>query len=62
MMNTWIAGVLGLVVAMVPFLTLSETTLTWTLVIVGLAITVSSFWGMVSEPKESRTHGAKSHV
>ena len=62
MMNTWIAGVLGLVVAVVPFLTLSETTLTWTLVIVGLAITVSSFWGMVSEPRESRTHGERSQV
>jgi hypothetical protein len=57
MMNQWISGVLGLAVAVVPFLTLSETTLTWTLVIVGLAITVSSFWGMIADPKDIRSHG-----
>ncbi len=55
MINQWISGILGLVVVAVPFLALSGTTLTWTLVIVGLAILVSSFWGMVAEPKGSNS-------
>mgnify|MGYP001823464808 CR=1 FL=1 len=63
MMNQWIAGVLGLVVAVAPFLALSETTLTWTLVLAGLAIALSSFWGMVGEPTDGRkTHGTESRI
>jgi heme/copper-type cytochrome/quinol oxidase subunit 4 len=56
MINQWISGLLGLVVTAVPFLTLSETTLSWTLIIVGLAIAASSFWGMFTEPRGRRTH------
>lgn len=61
-MNKWISGILGLVVAIVPFLTLSETTLTWTLIIVGIVVAASNFWEILSTPTESRTHGAGSHV
>lgn len=63
MMNQWVSGILGLVVAIIPFLTLSATTLTWTLVIVGLAIGISSFWGVLAEPTDShRSRGASSRV
>jgi len=60
MINQWISGILGLVIAAVPFLTLSETMLTWTLVVVGLAIAVSSFWGTITEPTNRHSvHGAR---
>ncbi len=62
MVHEWINGLLGLVVAGILFVNLSETTLTWTLVIVGLAITLSSFWGIVSETEEAGTHGSRSHI
>ena len=62
MLNRWICGVLGLVVAGVAFLDLSAITLTWTLVIVGLAITISSFWNIITEPEDSRRHGISSHA
>lgn len=55
MLNQWISGILGLAVAAMPFLALSETVLTWTLILVGLAITVSSFWGLIAEPKDIRS-------
>lgn len=46
MMNQWIIGILGLVVAGITLFDLSESALTWTLVIVGLAITIISFSNM----------------
>lgn len=54
MINKWISGILGLAVVAVPFLTLSDRALTWTLVIVGLAISASNFWSIVAEPADSR--------
>lgn len=62
MLNQWVSGILGLAVVVVPFLTLSQMTLTWTLVALGLAIAASGFWGMLSEPTEHRTHHAGSHA
>jgi hypothetical protein len=63
MLNQWLNGVLGLMVVIVPFLTLSDTALTWTLVIVGLVIAFSSFWAMVTEPNHRRsTHGTRVNV
>lgn len=59
MISRWISGVLGLVVVVIPFLTLSESALTWTLVIVGVVIAFSSFWALLFEAaEEGRTHGA----
>lgn len=58
MLHQWISGILGLVVSVVPFLKLSETTFTWLLVIVGLAITVSSFGSMLAEANAN--HSAQS--
>lgn len=64
MLNQWISGVLGIVTVLVPFLSLSETAFTWLLVIVGLTISVSSFWGMLFEESSTdrKTHGAQSRV
>ncbi len=63
MMNKWISGISGLAIAVVPFVALSETMLTWILVIFGLAITISSISGMIAEPGNSRrTHGIGSHI
>lgn len=55
MLNQWICGVLGLLVAVVPFLALSETTLTWTLVVAGSVIAVGNFWGLLSASGENQT-------
>jgi len=62
MIHQWISGILGLVVAVIMFLNVSETTLTWTLVVAGLAIAISSFWGMVTGAEEDRSRGSRSHV
>ncbi len=56
--SLWLSGVLGLVVATVPFLELSETTVTWTLVAAGLVIMLSSFWVLIVTPTNRRSHGA----
>lgn len=62
MINQWISGVLGLIIAVVPFLSLSQVALTWTLVIIGLAVAVINFWEMIVSPKEHYTHSVESRV
>ena len=62
MLNQWVCGVLGLLVAVVPFLSLSETTLTWTLVIAGLVIAVGNFWSMLTASAEHSAHSVGSGI
>jgi hypothetical protein len=59
MLNQWITALLGLVVVAVPFLSLSASTVTWTLVVVGLIITANAMWGVfvVSEDQYSYKTG-----
>ncbi len=45
MWQQWINGILGLWVIVIPFLGLTDGTLTWTLVITGIVIAVLGFWG-----------------
>lgn len=59
MISHWISGLLGLVIVAVPFLSLSSTTLTWTLVITGSVITISSFWDMFTETDGQRVQGTQ---
>ena len=63
MMDKWISGLLGLAVMIIPFLTLSDRVLTWSLVITGLVIAMISFWSLVAQPPTSRRlHGSGSQV
>lgn len=56
MMQTWISGVLGLVLIVVAFLDLSEIALAWTLVVLGAVIAVLSFWASASEDHKTHIH------
>jgi uncharacterized iron-regulated membrane protein len=49
MWQQWVTAVLGLVVAIVPFLSLSATGLAWTLLIGGIAVAVLSVWTAIKE-------------
>lgn len=62
MINQWISGLLGLVVAGVIFLNLTENTLTWVLVISGLVIAISSFWNLLYESQERGSTSRGSHA
>jgi len=44
MWKQWVNAILGLAVIAIPFLSLSATTLTWSLAIVGIAIAVLAIW------------------
>jgi hypothetical protein len=44
MWQQWVNGILGVWTITVPFLGLTGDTLTWTLVITGVAIAVLGFW------------------
>ncbi len=59
--HTWALAVLGLVVVAVPFLALDALTMTWTSVVVGLAIIGLSMWGLtVGSTEEEYTR--QSHL
>ena len=62
MMNHWTRGVLGIGVIVAPFLNLSGETLTWVLVFIGIAITLSSFWALLTEPRTHREYGVESRI
>jgi hypothetical protein len=62
MINKWITGLLGLVVAGAVFLNLSETTLTWVLVVSGIVIAIISFWDVLYESQESGSSSRGSHA
>jgi hypothetical protein len=49
MWQQWVNAVLGLVAIVVPFLNLSAATLTWTLVVGGIAVAVLSVWTAIRE-------------
>lgn len=60
MINQWLNGVLGLVIIGVPFLNLSEVSLMWTLVAVGVVVAVNSFWILLVDsemPESSHSSG-----
>jgi hypothetical protein len=46
MWKQWANAVLGLAVLAIPFLSLSATTLTWSLVVAGAAIAVLAAWSI----------------
>ena len=48
MWQDWTNGVLGLCVIVAAFLGLTGTTLTWTLVVLGVVIAVVGFWGALN--------------
>jgi len=52
MWRQWTNAVLGLVVLVVPFLGLTSTVFMWTLVTVGLAVTILAVWGASQETQE----------
>ena len=48
MWQHWINAILGIWVIVIPFLALTGSTLTWTLVATGAVILVLGFWGGAS--------------
>ncbi len=44
MWQHWISGILGLWVIVIPFLGLTDATLTWALALTGIIIAVLGFW------------------
>jgi len=59
MWQQWVNAVLGLAIIVVPFLGLAATSLTWTLVVIGLAVAVLALWGASQETSERRDHYAQ---
>ena len=55
-------GILGIGVMIVPFLGLTATQNTWTLVIGGLAIAILGFWGATEHATMREHHGSMSHA
>jgi hypothetical protein len=49
MWQQWVTAVLGLVAVIVPFLGLTASALTWTLVIGGIATAALSVWTAIKE-------------
>ena len=52
MWQQWVNAVLGLAIIVVPFLGLTSTSLMWTLIVGGLAVTVLALWGASQETME----------
>lgn len=51
----WINALLGLVIIGLTFFNLTESTLTWTLAVLGAIIAIDSFWAIFfSEDEEER--------
>jgi hypothetical protein len=49
MWKQWVNAILGLAVIATPFMALSATALTWTLVVAGVVVAVLSVWSAVEE-------------
>ncbi len=60
MWQQWINALLGLWTIVVPFLGITGTALSWTLVVTGVAIAVLSLWG-IQETSIEREEGRMVH-
>ena len=49
MWQQWVNAVIGLAVIATPFLALSATAVTWTLVVFGAVVAVLAVWGAMKE-------------
>lgn len=55
MWQQWVNLLLGLWVIVVPFIAMSGSTYTWTLVVTGIIIAALGLWGALETSSESRT-------
>lgn len=60
MWQQWMNGILGIWVVIVPFLGLSATAFTWTLVVTGIVVAVLGFWGAAEH--ETAGYGSARHA
>jgi hypothetical protein len=49
MWQQWVNAILGIAIIATPFLALSATALTWTLVVAGVAVAILSVWSAMKE-------------
>ncbi len=49
MWQQWVNAIIGLAVIATPFLALSATALTWTLVVAGAVVAILAVWGAMKE-------------
>lgn len=60
MWQQWVNVVLGLIIAVAPFLGLAAATLTWVLVLAGIGVAIMGLWGS-QETAAEREQGRMVH-